>query len=201
MSPRSAAACAVLVSASAVVSACAAPTQSEEPADVSTELRAADDCTASVTVSRSIAASPERAYEYVAREDTPARDLRSYLLVPGVRGDEITSPGGWDHAGATRTVFLDFGASCVEQLDVLDAPARFAYHSYGYSFPLGAFISVAHGSWTFTPTSSNATLVTWTYTFSPTTCAVAPELRRFSEDMFRPYMDQAMASIAAHIEG
>lgn len=193
------------IALSAALSGCSAESETKadgdaagaESVDALDEARA---CTVSETVSAEIDAPIEDVYDYVAREDTPARDLHRFLLVPGVRGDRLITPGGWDHPGARRFVFLDDGASCVEELDVLDRPRRFAYHSDDYSFPLGLMIAEARGTWTF-ETSGAGTSVSWTYTFTPRSCLKQGELRVFARTMFQPYMQRAMTSIANHIEG
>ena len=169
------------------------------PGDSSEALTGASACGVSATVTADVRASTADAYDYVAREDTPARDLRRYLIVPGVSGDRLIAGGAWDHVGAMREVLLDDGRSCIEELDLLERPSRFEYHSHDYTFPFGVFIDQAHGSWTFSPTDAGSH-VTWTYTFTPRSCAKETELRAFTDAFFRPYMEQAMSSIARHIE-
>jgi hypothetical protein len=186
------------------LTACASAPPQEPAASVDAELSSRS-CTVSTTIATTIHASPADVYDYVVREDTPARDLHRFLVVPGVRGDRLLGAGGggWDHAGAERVVYLDDGETCIEELDLLDRPSRFAYHSHDYALPLGRVIAEARGAWTFEPAASPdapATLVTWTYTFVPQTCAVRPELRLFADALFRPYMERAMTSIARHIE-
>jgi hypothetical protein len=181
---------------------CASETADDEPVteQQADELRDVHECTVSETVTAEVEAPIEDVYDYVARRDTPARDLRPYLLVPGVRGDKLLTPGGWDHSGARRIVLLDDGARCVEQLDELERPSHFSYHSNDYSFPLGLMIGEARGSWTFGTTAQSTTSVSWTYTFTPRSCMSKLELRVFAQKMFKPYMERAMTSITRHIE-
>jgi hypothetical protein len=152
------------------------------------------------TVTADIRAGIDEVYDYVVREDTPARDLRAYGPIGGVRGSVKLTAGGWDHPGARRVVVLDDGATLVEQIDALERPLHFAYHVNDFSFVVKDFATGARGDWVFTPTAMG-THVVWTYTFAPRSCPAEPALRALVATLFKPYMAHGMASIRVHIEG
>jgi len=151
------------------------------------------------TVTADIQAPLQEVFDYVVREDTPARDLRAYGPIGGVRGSVRLTDGGWDHAGARRVVVLDDGRTLVEQIDAIERPSHFAYHVNEFSFVVKNFATGARGDWEFVPTASG-THVVWTYTFSSRSCPSEPALRALVAGFFKPYMERGMSSIRFHIE-
>jgi hypothetical protein len=154
----------------------------------------------SATVTADIDAPLAEVFDYVVREDTPARDLRSYGPVAGVRGSVRLTEGGWDHAGARRIVVLDDDSTLVERIELLDRPRRFGYRVSDFSSVVKNFATEGHGSWDFASTPAG-THVVWTYTFHARSCPSEPVLRAMVAAMFKPYMERGLHSIAVHIEG
>jgi hypothetical protein len=156
-------------------------------------------CVVSHTETVTIFAPLASVYDYVARETTPAHDLARVGLVPGVSGDHILTPGGWDHVGATRLVYLEDGSSLVEAIEALDPPSHFAYRVSDFGWPLSALVQKGHGSWEFTADPDGGTHVAWTYAFTPPTCLTEPALALFVATQFQPYMAHGLAAIAADV--
>jgi hypothetical protein len=155
---------------------------------------------ARATVVADIDADAGEVFDYVVREDTPARDLRAYGPVGGVKGSVRLTDGGWDHVGATRVVVLDGGGTLVESIEVLDRPRRFAYRVEGFhGFAAEDFAREGRGFWTFEPTPTG-TRVSWTYTFKARSCPSEPVLRAAMAAFFRPYMENGLRSIKLHID-
>lgn len=152
------------------------------------------------TVTDEILAPVDRVYDYVVREDTPARDLRGYGLVAGVRGDRRLTEGGWDHAGARRVVILEDGSTLHEEIEELARPSSFRYRVDAFDFSIGWFASRGRGFWTFEP-MGDRTRVTWTYVFTARSCEARPALRAAIGTQFAPYMRRGLASIKQHVEG
>lgn len=157
-----------------------------------------DDQVAS-TVELDIRASPEAVYDYVVREDTPARDLRSFGLVPGVRGDVRLTEGNWDRVGARRVVVLEDGSTLHEDIEQLDRPVSFRYRVHDFDFALKTVAEYGRGYWSFTGTP-DGTHVVWTYVFNASSCAARPALRAVIGTQFTPFMRHGLARIRADVE-
>jgi hypothetical protein len=182
--------------AAVVLCGCASEVGAERPP----ELAPARANEARATVVADIDAPPEEVFDYVVREDTPERDLRAYGPVGGVRGGVRLTDGGWDHAGATRVVVLDGGGTLVEEIELLERPRRFAYRVHDFKgFVAEDFASKGRGFWTIDPTPRGAH-VSWTYTFTARSCPAESALRAAMAAFFRPYMDNGLRSIKAHVE-
>lgn len=157
---------------------------------------------ASSTVEVDVRASVDSVFAYIVRPDTPARDLRAYCLIAGVRGGQIETDGGWDHAGARRTVTLDDGSTLKEEILAFEPSARFAYRVHELSAsPNRDLIREGRGDWTFAPNPDGSTHVAWTYTFTARSCGARPAVRALVGGMFHAYMEQGMTSMKRHIEG
>jgi Polyketide cyclase / dehydrase and lipid transport len=180
-----------------VLSGCA----SEVGADRAPELAPAGPREARATVVADIDAPPEDVFDYVVREDTPERDLRGYGVVDGVRGSVRLTDGGWDHAGATRVVVLDGGGTLMERIELIERPRRFVYRVEAFHhFAAADFATRGRGYWTVARTPTG-TRVSWTYTFTARSCPATPVLRAAMAAFFRPYMENGLRSIKAHVEG
>lgn len=154
----------------------------------------------SSTVSVDIAAPIAEVFDYVVREDTPERDLRSYGPIGGVRGGVRLTDGGWDHSGARRVVVLDGGSTLVEEIELIERPHRFGYHVKDFSFIVKDVATEGRGYWEFEPMKDGGTRVSWTYTFTARSCPAQTPLRAAMSAFFHPYMAHGMASIKKHIE-
>lgn len=151
------------------------------------------------TVQLDVGAPPAVVYDYVIREDTPQRDLRSYGLVSGVRGGVRLTEGGWDHVGARRVVVLEDGSTLKEQIERLERPGRFQYRVEDFDFALRFVASKGRGYWDFTKTETG-TRVTWTYVFDAKSCQTRPLVRAALRTQFEPYMRHGLEAIRAHVE-
>lgn len=151
------------------------------------------------TVETEVRAPIEAVFDYVVREDTPARDLRGYGLVDGVQGDRRLTAGGWDHPGARRVVVLEGGSTLVEQIERLDRPHHFRYRVSDFSFVLRHLATEGRGYWELLPEAAG-TRVRWTYVLTAKSCEARPALRAAVDAFFEPYMRQGLASIRRHIE-
>jgi Polyketide cyclase / dehydrase and lipid transport len=153
-----------------------------------------------ISVETEVHAPPDVVFDYVVREDTPARDLRSYGIVNGVRGGVRLTDGGWDHAGARRIVVLEDGSTLREQIERLERPTHFRYRVDNFSFMLKDLASEGRGYWELVAIPGG-TRVKWTYVFTARACATRPALRAAMGAFFEPYMRQGLGSIRTHIEG
>ena len=184
-----------LVVSAACAAGCASAVGAPRPATVPA---VAEDQVSS-TVTAEIRAPVAEVFRYVVDEGTPARDLRSYGLAPGVRGDVKLTEGGWDHVGARRVVVLDGGATLHEEIEALDPPRGFAYRVSDFSFSMKDLATEGRGYWELAPTE-HGTRVTWTYVFKATSCPAQPVLRAAVAAFFHPYMERGLASIQKHVE-
>ncbi|NVB38259.1 SRPBCC family protein [Pseudenhygromyxa sp. WMMC2535] len=175
----------------ATTAGCAEPSPSEAPEGSPRQARA--------TVSTTVDAPLGEVFDYVVDRETPARDLRGYGRVPGVRGDVQLTEGGWDHPGARRVVVLEDGTTLREDIEVLERPARFEYRVHDFQFAINKLASEGRGEWTFAQTQAG-TRVTWTYVFAAKRRATLPALRAVVSKHFEPYMQNGLDSIRAHIE-
>jgi hypothetical protein len=151
------------------------------------------------TVTADVHAPLGDVFDYVVREDTPQRDLRSYGPIAGVRSDVRFTEGGWDHPGARRVILFDDGSTVHESIEALDRSGHFRYRVFDFSSAFGTFIGEGRGYWDFAPVGDH-TRVTWTYVLTAKSCEARPFVRAAVDVFFHPYMERGMESIRKHIE-
>lgn len=153
---------------------------------------------AAATVTTEIARPLEEVFDYVVREDTPARDLAPRGPIAQVRGAVRLTAGGWDHAGARRVVVFADASTLLEQIERFERPQHFAYQVKDFTAAVRTLAVGGHGVWEFTP-SASGTRISWTYTFTARSRATRSLLRTMVRLYFHPYMVSGMASIQKHL--
>lgn len=131
-----------------------------------------------VSMSRSVAAPPDEAFECVRQVALPEMFDRRSGPIPAVR--EIRDrEGEWSAPGEARTLVLADGGRLRQRLVRLDPPHGIDYTISDIHGPMRPLVTSVDGRWRFEHergAASPGTRVTWAWTFHPAHPATAPLL-------------------------
>jgi hypothetical protein len=127
--------------------------------------------------------------------------FRGYGLLPAVIGTSGQT-GNWDGIGQTRTVHLSDGSDAREMITEYQTPDYFSYIVSDFSGSLGYLITSATGKWWFenSDSSSNVTVIRWSYTFIPKSFITVPILWIVNKFLWAGYMQSVMSRLKLQID-
>ena len=151
-----------------------------------------------ITLTAHIRAPAQAVFEFVTAKDVLPKILLGYGPLPGVAASSETT-GPWDVPSSARVVYLKNGSSAREELTDHQPSGYFAYRTSDFTSALKYVVSQGRGQWWFTP-DEQATLVTWTYTFTARSWLIQPLLAVFVSLLWRGYMRGALREVKAQVE-
>lgn len=103
------------------------------------------------------------------------------------------------HPGARRRVFLGDGTSTEEELTAFRRPNLNAYRVDKFNSFARHLLKYGEGTWTYEPTPGG-TMVTWTYSFVPSSLFASPLVGHIARNDFRQCMSIAMDRLKTEAE-
>ena len=154
----------------------------------------------SSVVSIQVEVSPIEAFYHVVPIDITSI-FRGHGLLPAVIRTEAQT-GNWGAIGQTRIVHLSDGSHAQELLTHYSQPSYFAYVVSSFSGVLGFLVTAAIGEWWFEncDSSSNSTLIRWSYTFTPKYLFAVPILWLVNKLLWSGYMRSVMSNVREQLD-
>ena len=154
----------------------------------------------SSVVSIQVSVSPIEAFYHVVPIDLTSI-FKGYGLLPAVVLTEAQT-GNWDAIGQTRIVHLSDGSYAQELLTQYNQPNYFAYVVSNFSGILGFLVTAAIGEWWFEncDSSSNSTLIRWSYTFTPKSLFAVPILWLVNKFLWSGYMRSVVSNVQEQLD-
>lgn len=145
-----------------------------------------------------IAAPPERVFDFITAPEAVARTFHGHGPIPAATRSEVVD-GGVLRVGAIRRVTNSDGSVIDEEIVALDRPARQGYRLLGgFKRPAAWLIRGARGEWRL-DAANGGTRVAWTFTFElrgPLAWPFGALMRR----PFRRAMQKALAETRRQVE-
>lgn len=147
-------------------------------------------------VSRSVPVPLAQAYEAVLAAPLPEIFSRRFGPLPPIR-EVRDQAGDWGVSGIgqTRTIVTADHGTMLEELTVLEPPARFGYTLSRITGPMKLLVDHVDGMWSFA-TAGTGTRVTWAWTFHPAHGAARLVLPGLAL-MWRGYARQGLEELEA----
>ena len=125
--------------------------------------------TVHLEASRAYPVEVGQAFDRTMTQPLPELFSRRYGPLPPIRAvTGFTEP--WSTVGQTRTIHLSDGGTLLEELTVVDRPARFGYRISEITGAMKPLVGGFEGAWSFEAVGTG-TRVTWTWDVEPASTA------------------------------